>query len=172
MKITKTKRGYQVKSESGKIYEVKFCGSGDGDPEYVGLWECTCPAYKYRDGICKHINAVIDYIDNELLKPQPPVTGRRNQMETNPKYPDATGYDCEGYGETTKIHKNIGCRRYYRPLYDSPITPEERAMDVIARQEEAAEQRKQASCWHKFQIISHEERECVKCGYVEFIADL
>lgn len=25
-------------------YTVTYCGSGDADPEYVALWECTCSA--------------------------------------------------------------------------------------------------------------------------------
>lgn len=60
MEIRETQPGeYTVVSDSGKTYTVRYGGSGDGDPEYVRLWECTCPAYKYR-GNCKHIQAVID----------------------------------------------------------------------------------------------------------------
>lgn len=67
MKITqKTETEYQVLSDSGKTYTVKYCGSGDGDgdPEYCALWECDCPSNKYR-GTCKHINAVSSFIDDE-----------------------------------------------------------------------------------------------------------
>jgi len=50
---------YRVDSDSGKTYTVTYCGSGDGDPDYVAVWECTCPAYKYgRGDVCKHIRAV------------------------------------------------------------------------------------------------------------------
>ena len=66
MEITDNKDGtYSVQSPSGNTYTVKYCGSGDGDPEYVGLWECNCPAYRFGDGTCKHIKAVTAHIDNE-----------------------------------------------------------------------------------------------------------
>jgi uncharacterized Zn finger protein len=67
MEITEIESGavYEVKSESGNTYEVRYCGSGDADPEYVAIWECTCPAYKYRGGTCKHISAVVNYLDEE-----------------------------------------------------------------------------------------------------------
>jgi len=54
---------YDVLSPSGKTYIVSFCGSGDGDPEYVALWDCTCPAAKYGRGRCKHMNVVIRATD-------------------------------------------------------------------------------------------------------------
>jgi hypothetical protein len=56
---------YEVHSSSGNTYEVHYCGSGDADPEYVALWECTCPAYKYGRGTCKHIGAVVNFIDDK-----------------------------------------------------------------------------------------------------------
>ena len=60
IQITENQNGtYRVESPSGNTYTVRYCGSGDGDPEYVALWECSCPAYKYGNGLCKHINAVI-----------------------------------------------------------------------------------------------------------------
>ncbi len=53
---------YLVASSSGRgTYEVTYRGSGDADPEYVALWHCTCPAYKYRRDVCKHIEMVINY---------------------------------------------------------------------------------------------------------------
>ena len=52
---------WEVHSTSGKTYTVKYCGSGDGDPEYIALWECDCPSNQYR-GICKHIAAVSDFV--------------------------------------------------------------------------------------------------------------
>jgi hypothetical protein len=55
---------YQVHSPSGKTYNVRYCGSGDSDPEFMGIWECDCPAAKYsHDGICKHIGAVVTTLD-------------------------------------------------------------------------------------------------------------
>ncbi len=68
MKITETENGHNVESTSGKNYIVAYCGSGDGDPDYIATWECNCPSYKYGSGICKHIKAVIENIeetDNE-----------------------------------------------------------------------------------------------------------
>ena len=53
---------FRVQSESGHAYTVRYLGSGDGDPEFVAVWECDCPAYQYGHGkLCKHINAVIAY---------------------------------------------------------------------------------------------------------------
>jgi len=61
MEVTEVDNGtYTVESSSGNTYTVRYCGSGDGDPDYVALWECDCPAYKFRSGSCKHIQAVID----------------------------------------------------------------------------------------------------------------
>jgi len=63
MEITDNYDGtYSVQSPSGNTYTVKYCGSGDGDPEYVALWECNCPAGTYR-GTCKHINAVSQFCE-------------------------------------------------------------------------------------------------------------
>jgi len=45
---------WTVKSTSGGIYTVKYCGSGDGDPEFMALWNCSCRA----NSECKHILAV------------------------------------------------------------------------------------------------------------------
>ena len=65
MEITETETGvYEVQSTSGKTYTVTYCGSGDGDPEYCALWECTCPAYRFGGGVCKHINAVSQWCDD------------------------------------------------------------------------------------------------------------
>jgi len=40
---------------------VRYCGSGDADPDYVALWECD----ECSDGICAHITAVIRQIEIE-----------------------------------------------------------------------------------------------------------
>jgi uncharacterized Zn finger protein len=53
---------FEVDSPSGNTYAVTYEGSGDADPEYVALWSCTCPAYRFgRD--CKHIAAVVAQLD-------------------------------------------------------------------------------------------------------------
>jgi len=56
---------FSVVSDSGKTYVVTYDGSGDGDPEYVALWSCTCPAYKYHRNTCKHITAVAEFCDQK-----------------------------------------------------------------------------------------------------------
>jgi len=77
MKITQLDNdAYEVVSDSGKTYTVRYEGSGDGDPEYCAMWSCDCPASTYRSGLCKHAHAVIDAIDNDELhdeetEPQP-----------------------------------------------------------------------------------------------------
>lgn len=49
---------YQVQSSNGRDwYTVRYCGSGDADPEYVALWECDCPAGQ-RGRHCKHMDLV------------------------------------------------------------------------------------------------------------------
>jgi len=64
MQVSGDGETYTVKSASGKTYTVLYKGSGDGDPDYISLWECDCPAYKFGGGkVCKHIKAVIDYED-------------------------------------------------------------------------------------------------------------
>lgn len=55
---------YHVHSSSGNTYTVRYCGSGDADPEYVALWECNCPAGRHgRD--CKHLNAVVNFVNEK-----------------------------------------------------------------------------------------------------------
>lgn len=59
---------YDVLSDSGQTYHVRYCGSGDADPEYVSVWGCTCPAAKFRrgpTGLCKHVQAVISAVYDE-----------------------------------------------------------------------------------------------------------
>ena len=56
-----------VLSGSGNSYVVTYEGSGDCDPEYIALWSCTCPAYKYQKrGTCKHIDAVVESLEIEV----------------------------------------------------------------------------------------------------------
>jgi hypothetical protein len=55
---------YSVTSPSGNTYQVTFCGSGDGDPDIVRLWECNCPAGQHGKP-CKHIAAVIAMVDED-----------------------------------------------------------------------------------------------------------
>ena len=58
------REAYKVLSDSGHTYHVRYCGSGDADPEYVALWECDCPAGQHgRD--CKHIAAVGEFSRQE-----------------------------------------------------------------------------------------------------------
>ena len=55
---------YRVESNSGNVYEVEYRGFGDGDPDVVRLWNCTCPAGQYGR-MCKHIKAVIAKIEED-----------------------------------------------------------------------------------------------------------
>lgn len=65
MAITGDGETWRVHSASGHDYTVRYCGSGDGDPEYIAIWECDCPAARYRpNDLCKHIRAVIEFEDN------------------------------------------------------------------------------------------------------------
>jgi len=67
MEITELADGeFEVLSPSGNHYTVRYEGSGDGDPDYIALWSCTCPAYRFARagrGLCKHINAVVALTD-------------------------------------------------------------------------------------------------------------
>ena len=60
---------YDVQSPSGNIYVVSYCGSGDADPDYVALWDCTCPAAKFGSDLCKHIKAVLRATEDEYGDP-------------------------------------------------------------------------------------------------------
>ena len=62
MEISGDGSRFVVKSTSGNTYTVKYCGSGDADPDYVALWECNCPAGQHGKP-CKHITAVSRYCD-------------------------------------------------------------------------------------------------------------
>ena len=62
---------FTVVSPSGNSYTVTYCGSGDADPDYVSLWECDCPAAKYRsETMCKHSNAVAALCDESWPPPR------------------------------------------------------------------------------------------------------
>jgi len=50
---------YSCLSTSGQTYTLTYAGSGDADPEYVGLWECDCPARV----TCKHIKGLGLFLD-------------------------------------------------------------------------------------------------------------
>ncbi len=54
---------FRVQGSGDNVYTVRYCGSGDGDPEFIGLWECDCPASRYRPGLCKHAKSVIAALD-------------------------------------------------------------------------------------------------------------
>ena len=47
----------QVEGKTG-TYEVTFGPTPDGD--YTHGWSCTCPAFQFRGGECKHIQGVKD----------------------------------------------------------------------------------------------------------------
>ena len=58
MQIEQTSgNSWSVHSDSGGVYTVRYCGSGDGDPDYIALWSCTCKAGNFGR-VCKHITAV------------------------------------------------------------------------------------------------------------------
>ena len=50
---------FEVKSASGSTYQISYAGSGDGDPEYIGLWQCNCPAGQHGQE-CKHMRAFLN----------------------------------------------------------------------------------------------------------------
>lgn len=60
MKIQRIDDGrFEVQSDSGATYHITYAGSGDGDPEYIALWECSCPAGQHgRD--CKHLKHFLE----------------------------------------------------------------------------------------------------------------
>ena len=57
---------YDVLSDSGKMYRVRYAGSGDGDPEFIALWSCDCPAGNWGR-CCKHVRAVVAVANAEPL---------------------------------------------------------------------------------------------------------
>ena len=62
MEITRSTDGpydkFVVASDSGKTYEITYAGCGDADPEFVSLWDCSCPAGRHgRD--CKHVRTFL-----------------------------------------------------------------------------------------------------------------
>ena len=64
------REAYDVLGDSGTEYRVTYMGSGDGDPDYVAVWECTCPAARYGgDDLCKHIQEVIAVRDYDEPEP-------------------------------------------------------------------------------------------------------
>jgi hypothetical protein len=87
------------------------------------------------------------------------------------KYPDSAGYDAEGYGLQTGMHKNKGVRRHYRPLCDTPLTPEERQLDEQEQRSRERQNARQAKCTHAWQWHNHEEQICKLCHAVKFVPD-
>jgi len=87
-------------------------------------------------------------------------------------YPDPDGYDPEGYGLSTGVHKRLGLRRYFRPLVDQPITTAERRLAECKRESELQQMERQSHCEHSWYMLSHEERCCQFCGAVEFMPDI
>ena len=69
MDIRATNSGWEVRSDSGAIYEVAEQSARFGyeyDTEYVQVWECSCPAGQHgRD--CKHLRSFLARLDNEAL---------------------------------------------------------------------------------------------------------
>ena len=63
----RTPSEFEVRSDSGATYTIRYAGSGDADPDYVSLWECSCPGYRHR-GDCKHMRAFLasDLTDADL----------------------------------------------------------------------------------------------------------
>ena len=53
---------WRVSRPDGKRYVVRYGGSGSGDPDFMGIWDCTCPAR----GDCKHAAMVVAYVDGEI----------------------------------------------------------------------------------------------------------
>jgi len=55
-------RAYEIQGKSGK-YIVK---SGSPEPmnPMVTTWKCTCPSYQHRGGMCKHITAISNILND------------------------------------------------------------------------------------------------------------
>ena len=47
---------YEVLKPDGTVYNVRYCGAGDGDPDHIAVWDCDCPATR----VCKHIRLVAE----------------------------------------------------------------------------------------------------------------
>lgn len=59
MQITQNSNGdYEVLSDSGKQYDVTLKTKLDEMGSMYFVWKCTCQAFKFRSGECKHILAV------------------------------------------------------------------------------------------------------------------
>jgi len=69
MEIRATDKGFEVRSDSGAIYEVAEQSARFGyeyDTEYVQVWECSCPAGQHgRD--CKHLRSFLARFYTEAL---------------------------------------------------------------------------------------------------------
>jgi hypothetical protein len=49
---------FVASSNGEKVYTVTFGPEHKNHEKVVNDWACTCEAYKYRDGYCKHIKKV------------------------------------------------------------------------------------------------------------------
>ena len=70
LKISNRGEKFSVTADSGKIYEIKYCGCGDGDPEYIATWQCSCPAGSHGKD-CKHIKAFFAWLDKNDYEYEP-----------------------------------------------------------------------------------------------------
>lgn len=55
---------YEVRSDSGNVYNVTFTGRGDCDE---ALWRCDCPAGQHGRE-CKHLRAACVYADERATE--------------------------------------------------------------------------------------------------------
>jgi len=84
---------YEVESDSGNVYIVTYKGFGDGDPDVVRLWECTCPAGRHGK-MCKHVQAVAVYAaDLEDEAAARPIPLREERPMNRQTISDRTNFD-------------------------------------------------------------------------------
>jgi hypothetical protein len=96
---------------------------------------------------------------------------KENAMNQNLPYPDASGYDSEGYGLQTGMHKRTGVRRDFRVEIDKPLTKTEHSITATYRRQLSARNLRIANCTHDMVAINHEESRCRKCGGVFLMPD-
>ena len=107
-------------------------------------------------------------------------------METQmTKYPDPIGYDAEGYGLSTGLHKRWGLRRYFRTGIDSPISAAEQTATTLYEEGQARDATKMRACFerrpateerpeggHRVRWVSHDGQECIDCGAYFCVPDM